>query len=57
MNYEVKTFKFICSYCKEVEFVRDVPFWERPKDWSQSLITDCGSTGYTDELDLCPKCQ
>ena len=56
MNCEVKTFKFTCDICKEVVFVRDVMFYERPKGWKIIESHDCGMTGYTRYDDVCLEC-
>ena len=56
MNYEVKTYKFICERCQKIEFVRDVSSWQRPVTWVALEVNDCGLTNYTRFDDLCPDC-
>ncbi len=53
MNYEVKTYKFICDICKQIEFVRDVPGFIKPIGWS--LEQDSASYGYKYN-DICAAC-
>jgi hypothetical protein len=56
VNYELKNYKFICDYCKKVEFVREVYSWERPKGWNSIETHGWGMTNYSRHEDLCPDC-
>lgn len=55
MNHEVHTYKFTCDDCGKVEFVRDITFFKRPKDWK--LIVEHDDKSYrTYESDICKVC-
>ncbi len=54
-HIEVKTWRFRCDECGATKLI-SAPFFERPKGWSQGQLHDCGLTGYTKDIDLCPKC-
>jgi len=56
MHIKVRTYKFTCDGCKMVEFVRDVPYCERPQGWTQEISRGHGLTGYDRDYDLCAIC-
>ena len=58
MNYEVKSYKFICERCQKIEFVRDVSAWKPPDNWIPLEVKDgeLHLTRYSRFSDLCPNC-
>lgn len=60
MIQQIRKFVLTCDSCKATAVIEshcNSPFYEEyPKDWTQPVIHDCGMTGYSRRLDLCPTC-
>lgn len=55
MNFEVKTYKYICDKCKK-EAVVHAMYNILPIGWTTEEVGPCGLTDYYRDEDICTSC-
>ena len=56
MIIELRTYRISCDRCGTSIVLQDTSRPVLPAAWVTEEMHDCGLTGYTSALDLCPAC-
>jgi hypothetical protein len=64
MRVQLLSYKLVCDICSKEAFVKRVKCMNNnisngpvPNGWIVKEIDDCGSTGYSRSIDVCPECK